>query len=100
MTAFQKRRRRRDDPCAPEAIAATIAKILRYPPADRMELFKARMVELRAALVAAHPGASLRTLSTRGRQVGLRILNAITAAAHREQQQLATKLESPTKEKL
>lgn len=98
MTSFQQRRRRHADPCAPAAIDATIAEILRYPPAERMQLFTARMVELRAALLAAHPGASLRDLSTRGQEAGLRILDAITAAGHREQQAAANKLEASTKE--
>ena len=100
LIAFQKRRRRHDDPCSPDAVAEITAEILRHPPADRMTLFTAKMVELRATLVAANPGASLRTLSTRGQEAGLRILNAITAAAHREQQHAASKLESPTTEKL
>lgn len=84
MTSLE-RRRRHADPCAPAAIEATIAELLRYPPADRMTLFSARMLEMRAALVAAHPGASLRDLSTRGQEAGLCILDAITAAAHRAQ---------------
>lgn len=98
MTGPTRRRLRHADPCAPAAIDATIAELLRYPTADRMALFAARMIEMRAALVAAHPGASLRDLSTRGQEAGLRILDAITAAAHREQQATANKLETSTKE--
>ena len=98
MTGPTRRRRVKADPCASAAIDATIAEIVRYPPADRMTLFAARMVQLRSDMAAANPRASKRALATRGHQIGLRILNAITAAAHREQQQVATKLESPTKE--
>lgn len=77
--------------------AALVDRLVREilaSPGDRMTAFAAAMIVLREALAAANPKASRRALATKGHELGLQVLDRVTAETHRRQVVASAKQDS------